>query len=173
MSLIEKVIIGLLVCMLAACSADTQNQTTVAERSAVTLQLAKKSVINKGAGIKLSFNSEDVVQVGSELRVVLLFKAMPNQRIDLQFSDSPDAHLLIAKEQSLITNQQGELTLDLVLIPLQAGKIYIKFFAHAERDGQLVPQVFSIPVYVGDEEGVVPYQQSTESQPVVMPANRF
>ncbi|WP_339668348.1 hypothetical protein [Dasania marina] len=135
--------------------------------------LAEKSVINKGAGIKLSYSAEGEVLVGNEVRVALRFTALPNQLIDLQFTDSAAFHLLIEKQQQLRTDDNGALNLELVFVPLQAGKMYIKFFSHSRRGGQVVPQVFSIPVYVGDDEGQVPHESSSESQPIFMPANRI
>ncbi|WP_156820822.1 hypothetical protein [Dasania marina] len=152
---------------------DNASSNTQINQQQGRIVLAEKSVINKGAGIKLSYSAEGEVLVGNEVRVALRFTALPSQLIDLQFADNSAFHLLIEKQQQLRTDHNGALNLELVFVPLQAGKMYIKFFSHSQRGGQVVPQVFSIPVYVGDEEGLVPHESSSESQPIFMPANRI
>ncbi|MGK0442797.1 MAG: hypothetical protein ACJA0N_002616 [Pseudohongiellaceae bacterium] len=150
---------------------------------AVSNQTVYKSTATKGAGIKLEIESPELIGEGLESILALKFYLNPNETLSLTFvvndtiqffiADGEGQSLRVDGEKKLQADMNGKANLQLSFIPHEMGKFYLKIFSSVERQGNVIPQVFSVPIYVGDETGMTILHKKEHSKQVVLPASRY
>ncbi len=120
-----------------------------------------------GDSIVMKHRVSGDLQLEGELLVELYFVLSPEQLLTLDFVDSHQYQFIDEVEAVYSADQQGALTVKLSVMPLTAGKIYIKFLASTTDDQRI--RSFSIPLQIKDKQGQVPEKQSRVKSRVNLP----
>lgn len=160
--------------LLAAChSEQVGTATKILSQGQSDVVVVDKSSVNKGAGIRLKYHSDDEVVVGGEVRAQLRFFMPANHRLTFKIVPQDSIQLLMVAEHQLLSNAEGVAELEIIFIPEFEGKHYIRLFTQLESGGRYIPQVMVIPVYVSGDDGVYLDANKPSASQVDLPASRF
>ena len=160
---------GLSLLIIVCLGCEWQGANTSDAQHVVQLQ---KSQVNKGAGVKLNYENVGAVYVGQEVVLPLSFQFKLGDKAEFTVKMPADLQLVGTQQFSLQADERGHAAYNLRFVPQQEGKAYIKLFAIVLRDGDTIPQVFSMPVYVGDDAGVVTINKTNTNSRVELPSSR-
>ena len=107
------------------------------------------------------------VQVGGTLTLTLNFALSASQLLELEFVESEQYQFSDAPGAVYSADEQGRLMVQLLIRPVVAGKMYVKFLA-GTTDGERI-RSFSIPLRVKDSNGLMPSINSTSNSRVNLP----
>ena len=161
------ILASLLVMLLLGCDA---NSGTAPQQEKVVKSY--QSHATKGAGIQLNYQAEGGVQAGYEVAITLNFLLRPDERMSINIKTADNVQLLDQQTIELLADSEGRAVHTLRFIPQQTGKTYIKLFAAVQRNGDSIVQIFSVPIYVGDNTGTVTIDKTNPNGRVNLPSTR-
>ena len=140
----------------------------------LSINVVSKSLINKGAGIQLSYWTKDDIVVDTKARAHIRLQLPSKHSVRVDFTADESIELLVeSKSQVFESTEEGVVELELLFIPSEAGKYYIQLLTVLSVQGVTIPQALTIPVYVRDDEGFLPSQASPVPVQIELPAGRF
>lgn len=124
------------------------------------------------APITMTSQFLDPVEFGSSSCLQLSFQLPAAGTLVLAIADQ-DQLDIAGLQSNYSTDTSGALVVELVVTPQRSGKLYLKFIATAEINGQSASRPFVVVVPVSNAAGDVPATEKSYKGRVDLPARRI
>jgi len=120
-----------------------------------------------GSHMAMKYSAVGDLQVHSVVVLELDFAFSKGKLLNLDFVDNEQYQFIDTPAEVYSTDDHGNLVIQLKLMPLTSGKIYIKCLA-STTDGKQV-RSFSIPLRIKDSNGLIPEINTVSKSRINLP----
>ena len=139
-----------LLCLIVCCQ--LLWQSSYAMEPALSYKVVNSSRGNSQAPIQMQYQYHGEMAVAEPVRLQLIFTLLQTGRLSLQFNPVDAAELSLPDQLSYVIDDQGQVTVDIMVTPLKPGMHYIKFFATVEslnnNQAHSIAKAFVVPLTV-------------------------
>ena len=128
----------------------------------------KQTRLHAGSDMQMDYRIDSQLKVNLPVVIALSFQLEPYQLMALEIQDSDRFQWLRILDAVYQADEAGVVSIEMNIMPLQAGKAYIKFIA-ATVDGTSV-RSFAIPLAVYDDDNHLPVKAKKPLDRINLPA---